>query len=485
MKRLIGILLAVLPFWCANAQIGSLEQEIGSLLKEKRYTEVIETIDRLLLSMPDSAETLLSTKAYCFYKMKKHTQATETLSQIEEYELTDSISDALNLYYTYMNKDIEGLKNRATELMETNPDLFLRQLRILEKKDLDKLTDAFSKSLTEEDREDSPEFATTLGLMHYADSNLMASYNELINTIVSYPTPHSFFILGKVMCQSKQYLSAIAYFNRAESLGMKTESLYAERSKAKGFDKDFEGAIEDVNICLAVRPSDELYCLRGIYYTNLLQYDKALADLNNALRMNDTTAQYHNQKGIVYTNLGKYSEAVASFQTALALDETLPYVHGNLAIALEKAGFKEQAVEHYKINLKLHPDHADTYFNLGRIAYSEKRFKDAIKLLSNSHDLNPKYSETQYLLGLAYIKTSKPDLACFYFHLALENQNPNAAEAIKTHCDKESEAPNPQSESSSKASKKKNRKSKKTTDESENAEEESETQDEYSEDESD
>lgn len=483
MKKFFCILVALLAFLCANAQLGVLEKEIGTMLKEKRYTDVVQTVDRLLLSMPEDAETLLPTKAYCFYKLKKHTQATETLSLIDEYDLTDSVSDALQLYYTYMDKDIDGLKNRATELMETNPDLFLRQLRILDKKDLDKLTDAFSTSLTEEEREESPEFVTTLGLMYYADSNLMASYNELINTIVSYPTPLSFFILGKVKVYSKEYLSAIAYFNRAESLGMKTESLYTERSKAKGFDKDFEGAIEDLNICLAARASDELYCLRGIYYTNLLQYDKALADLNNALRMNDTTAQYHNQKGIVYTNLGKYSEAVMSFRTALSLDENLPYVHGNLAIALEKAGFKEQAVEHYKINLKRHPDHADTYFNLGRIAYSEMRFKDAIKLLSRSHELNPKYSDTQYLLGLAYIKTSKPDLACLYFHIALDNKHPNAAEAIKTYCDKESEAPSPQAESTSKASKKKNRKSKKAKDEPEITEEENEAQDEYSEEE--
>ena len=122
------------------------------------------------------------------------------------------------------------------------------------------------------------------------------------------------------------------------------------------------------------------------------------------------------------------------FQTALKYDANLNYIHNNLAIALEKAGFKEQAVEHYKINLKRHPDYADSYFNLGRIAYSESRYKQAIKLLSKANDLNPKFSDTQYILGLAYIKSGKVAQGCFYLHMAVENGNLSAQEAITTHC---------------------------------------------------
>ena len=101
---------------------------------------------------------------------------------------------------------------------------------------------------------------------------------------------------------------------------------------------------------------------------------------------------------------------------------------------MEKAGFKEQAVEHYKINLKRHPDYADSYFNLGRIAYSEGNYKQAVKLLSKANDLNPKFSDTQYILGLAYMKSGKREQGCFYLNMAVENGNSSAPEAIETYC---------------------------------------------------
>ena len=101
--------------------------------------------------------------------------------------------------------------------------------------------------------------------------------------------------------------------------------------------------------------------------------------------------------------------------------------------------FKAKAFEYYKENIKKHPDHADSYFNLGRIAYEQSDYKQAIKLLQRANDLNPRYSDTQYLLGMAYIKSRNLSQGCFYLNMAKDNGNTSAESAISSYCEQKTE----------------------------------------------
>lgn len=430
------LLFFSIVFCCLTmySQGTSLTEQVETYINEGKYKQAADFITQTQAVNPDSAEVLLSTKAYCEYKLKKHKEARELLSYIDDNNIADSISDILKLYYSCFNGDSEELAEQCRELMEANPQLFYRQLKILNKNDLLLIAKNIKEYTDTQEQEDIPDYKTALAIVCFVSEDYKECYNQLSATVETYPLGISYYIMGRLKARQQEYISATAYYNNAEAIGYKPLSLYKDRSIAKGFNNDFKGAIEDLDICIRHSNSDELYCLRAICYIRLLQYDKALSDLNTAISINDTIAQYYNQKGIIFTNTGNYAEAVMNFQTALKYDANLNYIHNNLAIALEKAGFKEQAVEHYKINLKRHPDYADSYFNLGRIAYSESRYKQAIKLLSKANDLNPKFSDTQYILGLTYIKSGKVAQGCFYLHMAVENGNLSAQEAITTHC---------------------------------------------------
>lgn len=440
---LLGFLFFLLPAFCQAISIG---EETSQYLNQGKYRQAIEFVDQIQALNPDSAEALLSTKAFCQYKLQQHKQAQETLSQIEELAVQDSISYVLSLYYLSHNELSEELSERSLEMVEQDAELFLRQLKILSPKDLNSMAKQINLYLSQGEQEGISDYKTALALIYFAASDFRESYNQLSVALEDYPLALSYYIMGRLKTEQKEYISAISYYNEAESKGYKTLSLYKNRSLAKGFAQDFKGAIEDLDLCIEYKATDDLYSLRSICYTNLLQYDKALRDINAALKINDSAAQHHNQKGIIQTNVGKYADAIMSFQTALRLDAELNYIHNNLAIALEKAGYKTKAVEHYKLNIKKHPKHADSYFNLGRIAYTDSEFKQAIKQLERSHELNPKFPDTQYLLGLAYIKTGKRDKGCYYLHLALENAHPSAQEAINTYCQAETEDQNAETE---------------------------------------
>lgn len=440
MRALVPFLSVLFCTITMHSQEVGLSRQIESLLREGKYKQAVDFITETQTLNPDSAETMLATKAYCEYRLKRHKEVRELLAYIEDNDITDSVSDALKLYYLGLDGEVEELAERCREMMELNPQLFLRQLKIFDKKDLLFIAEKVREYTDLQEQTEIPDYKTTLAIIFFVAEDYKECYNQLSDAVEDYPLGISYYIMGRLKTRQQEYISAIAYYNNAEARGYKLLSLYKDRSIAKGFNNDFKGAIEDLDICIEHSDADEFYYLRGICYIHLLQYDKALADFNTAISINDTVARYYNQRGIVFTNVGNYAEAVMNFQTALKYDENLNYIHNNLAIALEKAGFKEQAVEHYKINLKRHPYYADSYYNLGRIAYSEGRYKQAIKMLSKSNDLNPKFSDTQYFLGLAYMKSKKKEQACFYLNMAAENNNSAAAEAVATYCNAVEEA---------------------------------------------
>jgi tetratricopeptide (TPR) repeat protein len=438
MRLFLCLPLSLLCFNCL-AQVKGLKEIALEHVNSGKYLEAIEFIKETEKLDLDSAENLLAIKLFCQYKTKQHKAARQTLNLIEELDVFEPESEIIRFYYQAEENKDEQLAEESLEFLETDPQQFYRQLKILNKKDIDFIARKIRRYLDTLEQEEIPEYKTALAVIYFADSNLIECYNMLSNCVEDYPLGFSYYMLGIIKTQHREYISAISYFNQAEDANYKPLSLYRDRSIAKGFDKDFKGAIEDLDICISNEPSDELYYLRAVSYTNLMQYDKALIDINTALSMNDTIAKYHNQKGIIYTNTLNYVDAVISFQTAIQLNPNLKYINNNLGIALEKAGFKAKAFEYYKENIKKHPDHADSYFNLGRIAYEQSDYKQAIKLLQRANDLNPRYSDTQYLLGMAYIKSRNLSQGCFYLNMAKDNGNTSAESAISSYCEQKTE----------------------------------------------
>lgn len=420
------------------AQTKTLKTLALEYVDAKQYIQAIEFIGEAERLNIDSAENLLPIKLFCQYKLKKHKAAKETLQAIDEFDVAEPASDIIRFYYTAVDNNEETLTEESLEFLETDPQQFYKQLQVLNKKDISMIADKIRSYLDTQEQDEIPEYKSALAVIYFADSNYRECYNMLSTAIEDYPLGFSFYMLGKIKTLQQEYISAISYFNQAESHNFKTLSLYKDRGIAKGFDKDFKGAIEDMDLCIQNDNSAELYYLRAVFYTNLLQYDKAIIDINTAISIDDTIAKYHNQKGIIFSNTEMYADAIICFQTAIALNPELNYINNNLGIALEKAGFISKAIEHYNINIKRHPYYADSYFNLGRIAYDANQYKQAIKLLSKANDLNPKYSDIQYFLGMAYIKSEKLEQGCFYLEMAKENGNTNATQAIEIYCIKDS-----------------------------------------------
>jgi tetratricopeptide (TPR) repeat protein len=86
----------------------------------------------------------------------------------------------------------------------------------------------------------------------------------------------------------------------------------------------YDEAIADFTAVMAIDPEQSsAYVNRSNCYFNKKEYQKALADAEEAIRCGDNDAYY--ESGRAYTELGEYEKAIADFDKALLYYDTDDY----------------------------------------------------------------------------------------------------------------------------------------------------------------
>jgi TolB-like protein/class 3 adenylate cyclase/Tfp pilus assembly protein PilF len=118
----------------------------------------------------------------------------------------------------------------------------------------------------------------------------------------------------------------------------------------------------------------------------LLQYDRALVEIDRALALNPSDAESHSQRGSIFLWTGHLEEAIAAFETAFVLNPNLSASSVlDLGLAYYTARRHDDAVRFLEGETLRHPDFvfisvvlAATYGQLGRMADS-KRMAETVK----------------------------------------------------------------------------------------------------------
>ncbi|MBD2249297.1 tetratricopeptide repeat protein [Nostoc sp. FACHB-888] len=122
-------------------------------------------------------------------------------------------------------------------------------------------------------------------------------------------------------------------------------------------------------------------------------YTQAIADFNQALKLqpNDAVAYYN--RGVAYIKQGNYTQAIADYNQALNLQPNFTDTYVSRGVAYAREGNYTQAIADYNQALKLQPNDANAYYNKA-CAYSlKKEVKAAIENLQRAIDLDAKYRE--------------------------------------------------------------------------------------------
>ena len=159
---------------------------------------------------------------------------------------------------------------------------------------------------------------------------------------------------------------------------------------------------------------------RGLAYYDKQQYDKAIADFTEAIRINPADASGYVGRGAAYLNKDELHRAIADFSEALKLSPGQAFAHLQRGIAYHRIGESDKALEDYSEAIKLTPKDPTPYVNRGILYYTKKgQYEAAINDFDKALQLNPKEVNALINRGITYRQRSETDKALADFGEAI------------------------------------------------------------------
>ncbi|GAB6391002.1 MAG: tetratricopeptide repeat protein [Treponematales bacterium] len=267
------------------------------------------------------------------------------------------------------------------------------------------------------------------GIRLAADGEFNTAIENFTAAIEAGPNLAAAWLLrGKTLLLSIS--SAASIEENFEDFGVKVRSFSQEKLA------DAKRAVDDLTQAVRLNPVPNAYLYRGCAYLGLGEYDKAVSDYNQALKLdrNDTGA-YMNRgaayrykgdynraiadytqavkinpalvaayygRGLVYADKSEYEEAIAEFNQALGLNPNLAFIYGSRGVAYGSKGDYNRAIADFTRAVKLDPGYAAAYYNRGT-AYKQKgSYDQAIADFTQAVKLDPSAAAAYYNRGTAY-----------------------------------------------------------------------------------
>ena len=207
--------------------------------------------------------------------------------------------------------------------------------------------------------------------------------------------------------------------------------LYYNRGLAYSNKWDDDRAIADYNEALRLDPKFTFaYNNRGRTYWAKGDNDRAIADFNEALRLDPIFTLAYNNRGNAYGAKGDNDRAIADFNEALRLDPKFTFAYFNRGRAYRAKGDDDRAIADYNEALRLDPKDSLAYFNRGNAYWAKGDNDRAIADYNEALRLDPKYSHTYLHRGWAYFYRGKFAEALADFNQASELDPSNAYSAL-------------------------------------------------------
>jgi tetratricopeptide (TPR) repeat protein len=166
---------------------------------------------------------------------------------------------------------------------------------------------------------------------------------------------------------------------------------------------DNQGAIADQNQAIKLNSDDAVaYYNNGVAKYKLGDNQGAITDFNQAIQINPDYANAHYDRGSAKSNLGDKLGAIADYNQAIKLNPDDADVYNNRGWAKYNLGDKQGAIKDYNQAIKLNPDFAFPYNNRGWAKYNLGDKQGAIADYNQAIKLNPDFAVPYYNRGLIY-----------------------------------------------------------------------------------
>jgi type II secretory pathway predicted ATPase ExeA/tetratricopeptide (TPR) repeat protein len=152
-------------------------------------------------------------------------------------------------------------------------------------------------------------------------------------------------------------------------------------------------------------------------------YEKAIQEFNEAIRLNPGLASAHYNRGEIYFQRGDYQQAIRDFTRTIGLAPNYTFAYYSRGVANERTGEIEEAILDFTHTVRLKPSYAPAYNNRARALYSLGHLREALRdselAISVAPD-TPTYLATHSLI-LAALGRSEGAFATLEQAMAIAN----------------------------------------------------------------
>ena len=201
---------------------------------------------------------------------------------------------------------------------------------------------------------------------------------------------------------------ALPYFDAQVRANPRDPFAWAHRGRAWHEQQDYQKALADLNEAIRLDSDRSTwYANRGLVYDRLGEYDRAIGDYGEALRRDPLDAQSYNNRGLAYRARKDNTQAIRDFSQAVRIDASLADAYFNRGNAYKAKGELAQAIGDYNEAVRLDPAWVNAYFNLANAHRANKEYDKAVSTYREVIRLDPEDADA--FSNLAWLLATSPD----------------------------------------------------------------------------
>jgi tetratricopeptide (TPR) repeat protein len=185
---------------------------------------------------------------------------------------------------------------------------------------------------------------------------------------------------------------------------------------------DSQKALADGNQAVRLNPKLAMaYLNRGRALSALGEKDKSIADYDEAIRLDPKFTMAYNNRGVVYKNKGDVARALADYSEAIRLNPKLTLPLNNRALLLASERRYDEAIRDFDASLEIDPGQRNMHLERGLAFHNKKDLDRAIADYNEALRLDPDYAIAFNNRGFAYYNKGDADRAIADYNEALRS----------------------------------------------------------------